>query len=80
MATYPPCHPVVGKLYSHFNKKLLEFLIASYVPYCDNFTVELRSVRLRQQVARLATHQSVVVNLLSLGVSGKMNWWRAGGC
>jgi len=42
----------VGKLYSQFNKKLLEFLIARYIAYCDNFTAQLWSVRPRQQVAR----------------------------
>ena len=48
----PSTSVIVGKLYSQFNKKLLEFLIASYIPYCDNFTAKLRSVRPRQHVAR----------------------------
>jgi hypothetical protein len=48
----PSTSVTVGKLYSQFNKKLLEFLIASYIAYCDNFTAKLRSVRRSQRVAR----------------------------
>ena len=72
----PSTSVIAGKLYSRFNMKLLEFLIASYIPYCGNFTAELRSVSPRQQVTRLVTYQSVVVNLLSHGISDKTNWWR----
>jgi hypothetical protein len=50
----PATFVIVGKLYSQFNKKLQDFLIAIYIAYCDNFTAKLRSVRPRQRVARTA--------------------------